>query len=450
MSGPLLYNPIRASREELEAMLVARRDVVERLVADLVADAGKKTQRHWQLIGPRGSGKSHLTQLIALRLEAEHGWAVARLPEEHYQVGSVGDLLEQIVMRLEQVDVSPLADVSSADLEERALDRIRARRTATGKPVLVVIENLAILFERQLRDRRSQQRLRQILGKNPPFALVTTSTSYVDATVQHAAPFYDFFQVVTLDELTRDEVVTLIEARAAWDRAALDVRLPRVRARARAMAHFTGGNARSVLALYVALRAGATDELYAALCALLDERTPHYQARLAALAPQAAAVLTAVALSAPDQSPSDIARACRMPTNQLTAQLAKLEAAGLVRAVARGDDRRRRHYQVADRLMRIWLAWRERVTPDASLAVLAAFFERWYEVAARPSAARGAYASEPGPGWGRGAAADPPRGLPYSTAAEVRADPRRAARLPDELREAVELLLGPPDASARS
>ena len=90
--------------------------------------------------------------------------------------------------------------------------------------------------------------------------------------------------------------------------------------------------------------------------------------RVAALAPQAAAVLTAVALSAPDQSPSDIARACRMPTNQLTAQLAKLEAAGLVRAVARGDDRRRRHYQVADRLMRIWLAWRERVTPDASLA----------------------------------------------------------------------------------
>ncbi|MBP6845340.1 MAG: hypothetical protein KA201_16415 [Kofleriaceae bacterium] len=423
-------------------MLVARRDVVDRLVADLAADAGKQTQRHWQLIGPRGSGKSHLTQLIALRLEAEHGWVVARLPEEHYQVGSVGDLLEQVVMRLEQVDVSPLADVSRADLEERALDRIRALRASTGKPVLVVIENLAILFERQLRDRRSQQRLRQILGKNPPFALVATSTSYVDATVQHAAPFYDFFQVVFLDDLTSEEVVMLIEARIRRDRQpAPSNNLGLLRARARAMYHFSGGNPRLVLVMYAALAASGGDPLHAGLLTLLDEVTPYFQARLAELAPQTAVVLAALAVSAPGQSPSDVARACRLPTNQLTAQLAKLERGGLVRAVGRGADRRRRHYQVAERLLRIWLAWRERATPDDALAALAAFFERWYE--AHAASPRGDRAAEATVGWGwiaRGAVDE--RGIPYSTAAEVRADPGRAATLAPELREAVELLLG--------
>lgn len=431
-------------------MLVARRDVVERLVADLVADAGKKTQRHWQLIGPRGSGKSHLTQLIALRLEAEHGWAVARLPEEHYQVGSVGDLLEQIVMRLEHVDASPLADVSSADLEERALDRIRAFRESTGKPVLVVLENLAILFERQLRDRRSQQRLRQILGKSPPFALVATSTTYVDATVQHAAPFYDFFQVVTLDDLTRDEVVTLVEARGRWARdAVLANGLGPLRARVRAMYHFSGGNPRLVLAMYSVLAASGGEPLHACLLALLDEVTPYFQARLAELAPQTAAVLAALAVSAPGQSPADVARACRLPTNQLTAQLAKLERGGLVRAVGRGADRRRRHYQVAERLLRIWLAWRERATPDDALVALAAFFERWYETHAASS--RGGQAAEATSGWGWTARGTiDARGIPYATAAEVRADPGRAATLAPELREAVELLLGTDPPTARS
>lgn len=474
MTGPLLYNPIRVGRDELEAMLVARREVVDQLIADLVTDAGKKTRRHWQLIGPRGSGKSHLTQLVALRLAGDHGWAVARLPEEHYQVANVGELLEQIVMRLEDRDESPLAEVSSTDLEERALDRIRAFAAASGKPLLVIVENLAILFERQLRTRRDQQRLRQILSKSPPFALVATATRYVDATVQHAAPFYDFLQVVDLDELTSDEVVALIEARVAWDRdPALLGALDRVRARVRAMYHFSGGNPRLVLALYAIVRAGVTDELYQGLLKLLDEMTPYYQAQLGDLSPQMARVLTELALHGSDQSASDLARRCRLPTNQITAHIAKLEAACLVRPIARGQDRRRRHYDLVDRLFRLWIQMREDRTTRERLRFLAAFYERWYD---------GANASGDGAPYAQAvarmlsveslhandqplAAADR-RGVavlsayerlrdaqhlpadfpPYSTAVEVSATPHRAATLAPELREAVELLLAPPPA----
>src|SRR5512140_1630191 len=150
---PLLFNPARAPLEELEATFVARRSQLERLENDLLADAQKKTRRHWQLIGPRGSGKSHFIELLARRLVRDHGWAVARLPEEHYQIGSVGELLEQIALHIEHSDQSPFAEIKHAsDLEELALDHIRRWQREHRTPILVILENLGTLFERQLRD----------------------------------------------------------------------------------------------------------------------------------------------------------------------------------------------------------------------------------------------------------------------------------------------------------
>ena len=380
MSGPLLYNPTRAGLEELEAMLVGRKAQVDKLVADLVADARRTTTRHWQLVGPRGSGKSHLTQLVALRLERE-GWAVARLSEEQYRVNSLGDLLEQVVIRLEDDDAA-LAEVDADDLEDRASDRIRAWRTRHGKPVLVVVENLGLLFERKLRDRRDQAKLRELLGREPPFVLLATATSFVEATTDHDAPFYDFFQTVVLDDLTVDEVTELILARARWDHEeGLLAQSDRLRGRVRAMYHFSGGNPRLVMALYGVLRAGVTDELYQELLELLDAVTPYYQARLHDVAPQAERVLAEMALAGKQLTPAVIAKRCRMPTNQITALVSKLEAERFIAPTGRPDGRSR-YYDLTDRLFRIWMQMREDRTARQRLRFLAEFFQRWY--AGRP------------------------------------------------------------------
>jgi DNA-binding MarR family transcriptional regulator len=184
---------------------------------------------------------------------------------------------------------------------------------------------------------------------------------------------------VTLDDLTRDEVAALIEARLQWDRVfdLLD-RLDLMRARVNALYHFSGGNPRLVLAMYSILRSGFTDALYNQLLKLLDEVTPYYQARVNDVAPQMGRVLTEMALVGGASTASELAKRCRIPTNQLTAHLSKLESERFVRPVARGKDRRRRYYELTDRLFRLWIQMREDRTARGRLRFLVEFYQAWY------------------------------------------------------------------------
>jgi DNA-binding MarR family transcriptional regulator len=378
ISGPLLFNPGRASLDELEQTFVGRRAFLEQLEVDLLADSRGKTSRHWQLIGPRGTGKSHLTELLGHQM-LEHGWAVVRLPEEHYQVASVGELLEQIVVRLEGFEVSPFRETPSPrDVEEMALDRLRGWRKKHRKPILVILENLGLLLERQLTSVREQGRLRAILMRDAPFTLLTTSTDYLESTGRPTAPFYDFFHTRTIEDLSRDEVIELVKARARWDHEEELLReFASVQTRLDALYHLSGGSPRAALALYSIIRQGIAGGLHHQLMRLLDEATPYHQARLRDVAPQMERVLVEMALAEGPLTPSELARRCRMATNQITANVTKLVAERLVNPGGRPDGRRR-YYQVSDRLFRIWLQMREDTAARSKLRFLVEFFQSWY------------------------------------------------------------------------
>jgi DNA-binding MarR family transcriptional regulator len=382
-SSLLLFNPSRASSDELEATFVGRKRMLKELEDAIRHDATGPSPRHWQIVGPRGSGKSHLTELLARRLAAD-GWLVARLPEEHYSVGSLAELLEEIVVRLLGVGVSPFAgEKDPRHVEERALDLLQSKRRESGRRAVAVIENLGLLLENQLGGRRDQARLRQILSKDPPVIVIATETSYIEATTSHGAPFYDFFQTVALPDLERSEVIALIQARARRNN---DERLlgefAAVRRRVEAIYHISGGSPRLVLALYSILRDGVTEELGSQLTRLLDEVTPYYQARLRDVSPQAARVIAAMALSEKVETPSELGRRLRLPTAQVSSIITRLMRDRYVEPGGR-PDAKRRYYELSDRLFRIWLQMREGGSPGRErLQFVAEFFQHWYEGAA--------------------------------------------------------------------
>ncbi len=379
-TASLLFNPSQASTEELESTFVGRHSLIDRLERDLLSDQTQNTPRHWQLVGPRGSGKSHLTELLARRMSLRHNWRLARLPEENYQAFTLGELLEQVVVRSERSsDRLPFASTTDdTQLQDRAVDVLRRRREETGKPLLVILENLAAVFERQVKTTRDQARLRDILTNNPPFILVATSTSQAGATLKHSAPFYDFFHTLQLDDLSQSDITELVRARADWEHnTSLLDNFEHVKGRIEAIYHLSGGNPRLALALYRVVDSGVTAELHQQIMKLLDEVTPYYQSRLNDIQPQAARVLTEMAVSDTVVSPAEIARRCRMRTNQVTALIGRLLDERLVIPGGR-PDARRRLYELKDRLLRIWLQMRESVGVAKRLRFLAEFFERWY------------------------------------------------------------------------
>lgn len=379
MKQALLFNPTRASTEELERTFVARHSVLEQLEKGLLADQISRTPRHWQILGPRGSGKSHLTELLARRMRDRHDWRIARLPEENYQVASLGELLHQVILRSEYRSGSLFDDVANDDdLQEKSLDELRRLSAIHGRPLLVVLENLGSFFGRQLKSVRDQARLRDILTNDPPFVMVATSTSVADATTKYSAPLYEFFQSLVLQDLSADDIADLIKARAGWEKnSALLANFEEVRNRVDAVYHLSGGNPRLALALYNVVQDGVTAELHDQLMRLLDEVTPYYQARLTDIPPQALRVLTEMAVADTVCTPAEIARRCRMPTNQVTAQIRKLIDERFVAAGTK-PDARRRYYEFKDRLLRIWIQMRETGGSERRLRFLAEFYERWY------------------------------------------------------------------------
>ena len=352
MSTPLRFNPRLASNPELAATIVAMSELINPLIEDFRQDAIRGIARHWLLVAPSGAGKTTTTELVARQLV---GWRVVRLPEEPFAIGSVGDLVAAVVSALEGEDL--FGDLDAEQLEELAVDRARSL-AATGPPVLVLAENLDLLLER-LTD-RDQKRLRQIVMRNPPFRLLATAALAPPATARHEAAFYDFFQTLFLPELTRESAWQLVETRASWDRVHLP---PRAQADFRALWPWLGGNPRRLLGWYERVRLDPGAEPGVQLLGLLDAMTPHYQRRMRALSPQMARVFQALAVGERLSTPSVLGRLLRLPTNQVTANLTRLEAERLVRPGSRLDGRSR-YWECTEPLFRAWLLLRDGRYPD--------------------------------------------------------------------------------------
>jgi DNA polymerase III delta prime subunit len=355
------FTPSMMPPETLQAMLVQRGPLLKRTVASVVHSVETAAKHHHLFVGPRGIGKTHLISLIHHQISqnpaVQSKALIAWMREEEWGVTSFMELILRILRTLDQTypelgidaQTQALYELSIPQAEEQATQILL--QTMGGKTLVILLENLDDLFD-QLKP-TSQKQLRALIQNHPQFVLVATTPSLFTAVTSQNSPFYGFFDIDPLEELSFEEVVELLE-KIALERGdtglATFIQSTEGRARIRAVHHLAEGNPRIYIIFAQFLTQEALDELVQAFMHTLDELTPYYQARMKELSGQQRKIVEYLVHYRGAATVKQIAKSCFITQQVCSGQLKQLREKRTVRSIERG---RESYYELAEPLMRL-------------------------------------------------------------------------------------------------
>ena len=385
------YRPQRSSLEGLEFIFVARENLLSKILDHLKKWQPGASRQHYLLIGPRGIGKTHVINLIDHRISKDQDlrkkWESLVFPEEAYGITRVSDLLitalKILTERASDTEIEKAYEAVRYDddhqrVTDRALDAFRKFHQSSGKSILVMLENINRLFERQIKDKKEIHLFRKILIEEDWLLTVCTSPTYLNAVSDAEEPLFEFFQIEFLSELTFDEQYELLKKLAAYENNdRFKEYLEQYRSRLRALYHFSGGNPRLTIMLYELISYHSIVDVQDELEGLIDQITPFYQDRMKDIGEQEGKLIEAMSLMPEGCSPSELALEARMPAKTVRALLTRLQKAGYVRP----EQRRKKKtvYIIPERLFRIWHQMNHSRYARGLIQYLLEFFSTWYE-----------------------------------------------------------------------
>ena len=382
------YSPGNMNRESLEAVFVGRDDVME-AVLTRVAKSIRGPQKHYiLLVGPRGSGKTHLLALAYHRLMASvraddvgDRVAIALLNEEEWGVASYLDLVVRILRALAEeapelnAEIADIYDRFSKDPADAEAFAVRLlREHSEGKTLLLLCENLMDLF-RGLGD-EGQKRWRAAIQEDGNWAIVATTPQLFAALTLQDNPFYGFFTIRALEKIAFETGIDLLAKKAIHeDKSDLAdfLRTPLGRARTRAVHHLAAGNHRAYVVLFDFLDKESLDDLIGPFMHMIDDLTPYYQDKMRQLPPSQRKIIEFLCLEGTPATVKDVSTSCLMSQQTAAKQIGELEAAGFV---SRNRSGRNTFCELSEPLMRICIEVKDNKTQHFRLFV--EFLRHWF------------------------------------------------------------------------
>ncbi len=352
------YNPSFLADQELVDSFVVRLADFE-LIMEVIRENAHASNQHLLLIGPRGSGKTTLARRVVaeIRRSPEYGerWFPVPFGEESYEVASAGQFWLEAVLHLGGETGDPKWTAVYEDLrrepdekrlEQRSLGILLDFADSVGKRLLVVVENLNLMFGEQVPEDDAWS-LRRTLMQESRIMLLGSAVTRFDAISQPNQAMYELFRILELEPLSVEE------CQAVW-RMTTGREIPPEKARA--VRILTGGNPRllAILAAFGAERSFRS--LMEDLALLVDDHTEYFKSNFESLPTTERKVFACLAAIWEDATAAEVARAARMTASQVSAMLKRLEGRGAVKAIVwRGGKKR---YQLAERLYNIYYLMR--------------------------------------------------------------------------------------------
>ena len=365
-----LFNAKIENPEKLEKMLVGRKQVVDTLVDAQLEHSKGGMPPQFLVVGPRGSGKTHILRIIYDRLSRNADFMatheIAYMVEDETGIGSYFDLLQRIFQALKRwsndeqkkrfiVDqVEKLKDVHPntwAKTAESILLNI-----LKDKSLLVLIENFDAILKGI--DKKAEvvelAKLRDFIQQHNQLSFIATSQSLINSLSNNQNPLYGFFHTIHLKRLTLEESFEYVKKIAQAennDELVQFLETHAGRGHLEAIHQFTKGNHRLLLVFFDFLKAEFRSNLSEVFLKSIDELKPYYEGFLRNLAPQQQKIVQYLCLQRNPQKGADISRNCFLEKTTVSKQLSDLQLLGYVSAV--NEKGRDKYYEINEPLLRM-------------------------------------------------------------------------------------------------
>jgi len=372
------YNPAFLTEEELLKSFVVRHTDLD-LLMRIISENTTNSNQHVLVIGPRGSGKTTLLLCVAAAVrnsaDLKNKWYPLVFAEESYEVGSVAEFWLEALFHLGQQTGDERwkrtyeelkGERDDRRLHERALAQLMDFADDQGKRILLVVENLNMLFDDQISSEDAWT-LRHTLLNEQRIMLLASATKRFEGIDNAGQPMFELFKPHELKPL--DEV----ECRAVWKSiTGSDPKDDRIRP----IQILTGGNPR-LMAIISAFGAKMSfEELMDDLVQLVDDHTEYFKSHLDILAPTERKVYLGLAELWTPSTARDIAQAARLDVNKTSSLLNRLVGRGAV--IVTDDKKRTKRYHVAERMYNIYHLMRKRGTPSSRVKMFVHFMVSFY------------------------------------------------------------------------
>ena len=374
------YNPGFLTDDELVTSFCVRTNEFESIIETLRESTGNSNP-HLIVIGPRGSGKTHLLLRVAVEIrrnsDLERYFPIV-FAEESYEVTTCGEFWLECLGRL--ADQAPPADGVNLhrtyeDLRSSPDDRILAERCLGvlldfadrhRRRLVLVVENLNMLFAGML-DPDAGWQLRKTFQTEPRIFFLGSATSRFEEIDHPENALYTFFRILTLHSLDTSECTTLWQTVSGESAASRSIR---------ALQILTGGSPR-LLTIVARFGAGhSLRELMGNLLDLVDDHTAYFKSHLDSLPAQERRVYLALARLWKPAATKEIADLARLDTNRCSALLRRLVQRGSVTVT--GGTAWRRQYYLTERLYNIYYLLRRGAGASSTVETLIQFMASYY------------------------------------------------------------------------
>ncbi|NLU99005.1 ATPase [Marinomonas sp. UCMA 3892] len=390
---PKKYNPQNTSTAVLKKTFAIRLKEFKRLWKEISQSDMTSPEQHYIIQGVRGAGKTTLLTRLSIEVEesdALSAWLIPiQLKEEEYGISSLFSFWLRIAEDLEEHPLygtnfkglaEAIEDIEPEDGED-AKEAFKLLNNALNKhqqKIIIFIDNIAELFDHF--SKVDLAILREVLSQNANLRIIGGSAVSLENFYDHKHPFYQFFNVITLGKLTKDETLDLLLAlgEAAGEDAAQQIKLAieQQPEKIESIRRLTGGVPRTMALLFDILAEGPHGTTFGYLDDTLDMASPIYKHRMDDLSKQQKPIVHAIAKHWDAISVKEIAQKTRIDSKTISAQLSQLQKQWIVEKIH--TDNKNHLYRIQERFFNIWYLMRYGRRRDKNkLLWLTRFIEMW-------------------------------------------------------------------------